>query len=562
MAEVGLDHGSDRDEQLVAHDPVQAVELARRAVREAIAEGRCAYDASLRLAWSLLTACHLDEGQRVLASIIEVCSVGSPEQVLEWMRCEIIWLREVGQYAESLALGYEAIRLLEAHGDLVERKGAPLHNAMGSTLTVVGDAEGALEHLMLAEKLLPADAPAFKKASIINNVGRAHQLLGDREAAERYFRYGIHLLEGKEPGYIQAVLKGNLAEFYTEIGRAQEAVGLLENAHAICVALDHPRGIATMLHHLGVTYGVLNELCRSKQLLEEACQRRHDLGDHHDMAITEICLARVVARQEGPDQSVELLRRIQSEWADYEKSRIYLKALEAEYEIWRSEDAFEAALVALERFREAASLSVDLRSDHLRRALALRYQVHHLKSDNYRLEERARALEIQSDRDPLTGIRNRRALFRDVDQAIQTAKGAGRQISVVFCDIDHFKNVNDKYSHLIGDRVLQRVAEVLAAHLRDYDVLGRYGGEEFLFCLPGCDEVVGRDVTERMRQALQATDWASIAPTLRITGSFGLAVYHSEESLKDVIERADSALYLAKRTRNATYVLRHPEKSE
>lgn len=160
-----------------------------------------------------------------------------------------------------------------------------------------------------------------------------------------------------------------------------------------------------------------------------------------------------------------------------------------------------------------------------------------------------RIMEL-ANTDALTGLLNRRAFMERMEQEISRAQREKKSFSIVLADIDHFKNVNDTYGHQVGDLVLQRFTGRLKTSERPYDFLGRYGGEEFLVCLPGADGLQAASVAERMRGQIE--DMEIMLPddsrSIRITASFGTSSYSIEsgENVDLLIKRADDALYLAK----------------
>ena len=138
--------------------------------------------------------------------------------------------------------------------------------------------------------------------------------------------------------------------------------------------------------------------------------------------------------------------------------------------------------------------------------------------------------------DPLTGLGNRRRLAQHVGSV-------GREVSAVFVDIDRFKEVNDDFSHQVGDAVLQRVATILLEQCRAEDVVVRYGGDEFLVLMTG-DPVVAAAVGRRVHGAVRAASWDNVAPGLRVTVSVGVA---ASQPARDALGAADAALSAAKR---------------
>jgi diguanylate cyclase (GGDEF)-like protein len=155
-------------------------------------------------------------------------------------------------------------------------------------------------------------------------------------------------------------------------------------------------------------------------------------------------------------------------------------------------------------------------------------------------------VERQALVDGLTGLANRRAASDALHAEAARAERLGTPLSVVLADLDGFKDVNDVHGHAVGDAALRVFADVLRETLRESDVAGRWGGEEFLLLLPGADEEGAAQLAERVRIALAARSIPGI-PGLRVTASFGVAEHAGETNTEQLIAAADSALYRAKR---------------
>jgi diguanylate cyclase (GGDEF)-like protein len=156
-------------------------------------------------------------------------------------------------------------------------------------------------------------------------------------------------------------------------------------------------------------------------------------------------------------------------------------------------------------------------------------------------------VERQALVDGLTGLANRRAATDAVHAEAARAERLQTPLSVVLADLDGFKDVNDEYGHAVGDAVLRTFADVLRETVRESDVAGRWGGEEFLLLLPGADEEGAAQLAERIRIGLGGRDIPG-APGLRVTASFGVAEYAGEPNSEQLVLAADAALYRAKRT--------------
>ncbi len=150
--------------------------------------------------------------------------------------------------------------------------------------------------------------------------------------------------------------------------------------------------------------------------------------------------------------------------------------------------------------------------------------------------------------DPLTGILNRRYFFSQTEQEFERACRYGRPFSILMVDIDHFKSVNDTYGHAAGDEVIKATVKTVQELLRETDYFGRFGGEEFVVFLPETDLAAAQIVGERIVKSAAAHHIVVAGQTINITVSVGVTTYGvGDRSLSSVLERADQALYQAKR---------------
>ena len=156
-------------------------------------------------------------------------------------------------------------------------------------------------------------------------------------------------------------------------------------------------------------------------------------------------------------------------------------------------------------------------------------------------------LERLVNYDSLTGLYNRRSIFRLLDEQIGYSNRYKESFSISVLDIDHFKKVNDTYGHLIGDDVLGKIADILLQQIRGADFAGRYGGEEFILVLPRTELSSAMVIAERIRKSIESVEMQdSDGSTFYITVSQGISAYKPDEDRDSLIARADEALYKAK----------------
>jgi diguanylate cyclase (GGDEF)-like protein len=170
-----------------------------------------------------------------------------------------------------------------------------------------------------------------------------------------------------------------------------------------------------------------------------------------------------------------------------------------------------------------------------------RKKIHELVDSNAQLQTEKEKYQKLSTLDGLTKALNRHG----IEQFVESLRADKLPTGVILLDLDHFKRINDLRGHYMGDRVLQAVGEILRAHRRDTDGLGRWGGEEFVLVCPGTSLAKAADLAEKLRHQIMETDFIPEDP-LAITASFGVAASQADQSFEDAFRQADEALYLAK----------------
>jgi two-component system cell cycle response regulator len=156
------------------------------------------------------------------------------------------------------------------------------------------------------------------------------------------------------------------------------------------------------------------------------------------------------------------------------------------------------------------------------------------------------ALRFQATHDPLTGALNRAAALDMLTREVSRAQRSRTALSVAMVDLDHFKSINDTHGHPAGDEVLRTAVRRCQGCIRPYDSFSRYGGEEFLLLLPGCDGRTGKIAAERIREAIRHSPVPFGQQAIPVTCSIGLATLGEGMSASEVVARADLALYRAK----------------
>ena len=176
-----------------------------------------------------------------------------------------------------------------------------------------------------------------------------------------------------------------------------------------------------------------------------------------------------------------------------------------------------------------------------------RHENHHLMARVQTHEQTIQNLASAAQTDPLTGAWNRRALEDRLHSLHSDARRQQTAMSVLMIDLDHFKEINDRFTHLVGDQVLQKVVQLISQTCRNNEFVARYGGEEFTLLLPGAHLEAASHVAERVRHTVADYAWEALHQDLQVTVSIGAAALRADEPHQALLARADMALYAAKR---------------
>lgn len=174
-------------------------------------------------------------------------------------------------------------------------------------------------------------------------------------------------------------------------------------------------------------------------------------------------------------------------------------------------------------------------------------EVGELQKELDQLREEVSRLHHKATTDQLTGVLSFSSLMETLEHQVGKAKQKGNPLCVMMADLDFFKKVNDTYGHLVGDIVLRHTAERIQAAVRDFDVVGRFGGEEFVIVLKNADLALARVIAERIREEIAGTPFHVKEFNIGVTISLGVAMLRKDERVETLLERADAAMYQAKR---------------
>ncbi|HUP96619.1 MAG TPA: tetratricopeptide repeat-containing diguanylate cyclase [Usitatibacter sp.] len=454
---------------------------------------------------------------------------------------------------------YPAVFETQAASSALFRAFADVHgearcsNLLGITCRQLADYGRALEMYDAALKGFRETGDLKWQARVISNIGNIEIQLGNHGVALDLFDQALDLrresgdhegagfdLNTSAFGRIQRALQlraaGDRESCQLE---AESALRLLDRALAIARQFGYKRLEAFCLQTMGEAYQAMARPEVALGMADQFLQLARESNDKWIEAYGRACVGELNhqtgSHEEGLVQLAEALAAFEALGARDQSARV-LRIMSQVHE------SLEQLTEALSCIRKAGAIEERLKTEETgnrARALAARRRL-----EQARLEtERYRRLAME---DALTGLANRRQLDERLKALLRETKKGGAGITVALADVDHFKGINDRFSHAVGDEVLRCVGEILRGHCRLGDLAGRYGGEEFMLVFRNLDMRAAHEICERVRQAVEAWDWQSIHPHLRVTVSMGLASSSSFDDPQPLMDAADHWLYEAK----------------
>ncbi len=527
---------------LFVRDPAQALEIARRAQQ----------------------AARLVEDRSALGRCLIVQAA-----------CQL----HLGHYEHALSRALAAQNECEAAED---RAALPaVHAVLGAVQFWLGDHASALEHHYRSLRLSEDTGGQAEEAAALRAIGEVYSHSGDSDKAVDYFLRALRLHGQLGDRTGEAGCLADLGEVYEDMGAHDKARDYYDKAGALQAACGDRRGLGHTCRLLGDLALRLGDLDAAHAAFKRALELACEFTDRRGEILARIALARMQSARVRHTEAIATLGEALAQAAASGSKALLSEVQSALSDV--HEAAGEAA-AALRHHRKYHHLKQELESeDALKRtrALQVRLEVERTARDNIdfhrknaELEESGRKLQnlvqtlnsvneqktllLQQLRDqkavldklaredPLTGVYNRRHLGQHLEQEFARARRFARPLSVAMVDLDHFKEINDSFSHLTGDEVLKLVALIFQRSLRQIDLVARFGGEEFVLVLPETPLESAMALCEKIRAAVEEHPWREISPSLQVTLSIGVADDLSLTHHEKLLALADARLYEAK----------------
>jgi diguanylate cyclase (GGDEF)-like protein len=478
----------------------------------------------------------------------------------------------IGEWDAAMSEASQALALLEP--GLPTPVLAEVLQSIGWTHYCMGEFTEALENLMSAVRIAEEIGDTSLQAYMLDTIGAVQASANHSDAAIECQQRALQIHRELGDATGEALVLNNMAYTYAELGDFERALSAAMAALDFASKEHRDYFLVAVLDTVAYVHYRMGKLDDAESYAERSLALAQQLGSEPDEATSLMGLGKIAIARASWDEALELVCRALelSEKRDLSMERF--KCHELLSRIHEQQGEFAEALKHFKEFHELKQAGLNEETQARLANLRVSYQLESAKKDaeihrlrslalEREVEERKVAqarLEAQASLDALTGLFNRGHLVVLAEE-MRVALSHGRAVSLMMFDIDRFKQVNDTFGHLAGDRVLVAITKELTDHCRDTDVPCRYGGDEFLVLLIGMDIGATRKAAERLRERIAATPVPYGDLMIGVTISAGVSTARAGEdaTLDDLIERADRALYAAKQGgRDRVVVMRTP----
>ncbi len=447
--------------------------------------------------------------------------------------------------------------------------------------------EQALELLIQAyENNNDLDDPEINN-TILNSMANAYYNTGQLDLAHRYYSKLKDIDEQNGDTESLSVTLFNLGHVNASLKQFDAATANFKRSLELSKQLNDESGVAYTLKAMGVNEHAQSRLTPAIQYLQQALLTFQAIGDSQQAARVQRHLGDIAQQQNHYAKALMHYKIALSELEKEPLSKALMRTHRGLSFTYQSLEKYALALEHHIRYKELLQQQLEKQNTETTRRIQAQFETKYLAAENERLEllsqhqqvelkhrkdllhmqyllialaggiiflvlalwsrsrHHAYTMEKLASIDDLTGLQNRRAVLQSGADEFARSVRSDRDLCCLILDIDHFKNINDTYGHATGDEVLKAFANMLENTVRQADILGRIGGEEFLIIAGETDITQAAVLAERIRVNTQAIEHDTImeAP---ITVSIGIAALEQQESIGELISLADKALYRAK----------------
>lgn len=439
-----------------------------------------------------------------------------------------------------------AVAMVRSVQDLAAAEGhrialARCHAIMATALDRLGARANSLDEAERALQLLDDSAPAHLVLDHTMTLALLTSSFRSGTVSFDLFERALELAHRTAEPILQIAVLNNLAWIQYESGDLDGARGSVDDLAAIAAATSTRLNLSTIDTVARVMFE-LGDADGAEAMLRDAIDGPVPAPQTDTTALPAalLSLAEIVARRDGTAAALEPLETCLELAVERKLLEIEARVLRELAHVFATEGDFRRAYDTHITFYDRWERLRATEGEAQAAALQALY-------DTELARRRSREFEQLAQRDPLTGLWNRRYLSDRLPRLVRIARRTGRPLSIAVADLDHFKRVNDELSHDAGDRVLVATGKLLRRVVEPTGFVVRFGGEEFLIVLPGCDNESAVGYAEEVRKAMHAFSWREETGCWPITISIGVATLGETGDIAALITAGDTNMYQAKR---------------
>jgi diguanylate cyclase (GGDEF)-like protein len=467
---------------------------------------------------------------------------------------------QIAQFDEALSFLGQARQLYELLDE--GENYALVLNFMGTTYAHLGDYAEGMQNLLKGLSEARRIGSRSLEATSLADIGNSLNQIGDYAQALPNLEQGLAIFIELNDPEGQAMTLESLALAYLGLTQYDQALSRALESVTLCQQLGARRREATHLGTVGRIYAAKGQSVEAQQTLTTALDLARKFGYRLEEQVALQHLGSLHSQLGDLAQAQPDLEKALAIAVEINARRNQYECHELLAALYRQQHNFEKALQHYEQFHVLKETVYNEQNDMRLHSLEIQHRLDTTQKAAESYQQRAVTLEREIDErkkteavlqelattDPLTGLSNRRTVLEQANKALGVSQRYKHPLTVIMLDIDRFKSINDTYGHAAGDQVIIEFAQRIRSKLRTSDILGRYGGDEFLIILPNSDLTGAEPVVRRIQAAITGYRVVLKEAEIQISTSIGLSSNEIDYSLtlEALIEKADAAMYTAK----------------
>ncbi len=520
-------------------------------------------------------------------------------------RAEFLFMQGLGfynlsQYSKAIEYMQEALEIYTEEDD--QPNIAKCYNNIGNIYNKLNLYNKAMEYHLLSLKLEEEQNDEKGIISSLNNIGNVLQNIDEFNQALQYYQNALDLSYQIKDNESIGITLNNIGNIYLTQEKFESALDYYNQSLVIKEEIADDSGIATTYNNIGMAYQGLGSTAEALKNHDISLNMMKKLKNGNGIASAYFHIGIIHFEESDFEKASFYINNALSYAKNYDNKQILLSSYKILEKIYYKQADYNKAYSTMKLYTQLKDDLFSLQTQKAVTELQIRYEteqkekeiqllktnasISEYKSDvnrmlmiilvviliavaalgsffyiqfrqktqtnnliedqNKQLTEAYSKMEDLAKTDALTELSNRRDMYQIINHETDRFERNGKSFTILMADIDNFKRINDTYGHDVGDRVLKTIANVMKTTMRKQDIIGRWGGEEFLLLLPETDIIGGKKIAEKLRSKISKESISYSDKFIHVTVTIGVSVYNRIHDVNESIKEADEAMYLGK----------------